>query len=204
MLVDAGIVRDGDFRLRLDGITPWRASQQSGCASRCYHTPCRRAPLPALAFEQSGRRGDVAGLAGCDPEPQGPTERVGEHVDFGGQSPSERPSAWSLPPLFRRRLLVSANDRAVDHQILVVPVRRQRLEHPLPDAGMAPATEASVHRLPLAVAVRKIAPMGTRAQHPQTSVTNRRLSAPVRPGSVVLPEPATQSVTIAPRSAHTA
>lgn len=65
---------------------------------------------------------------------------------------------------------MGANDGAVDHQILVVPIRRQRLEHPLPDTGMAPAVKAPVYGLPFAIALRKIAPVCARVQHPQTSV----------------------------------
>lgn len=49
---------------------------------------------------------------------------------------------------------MGANDRTVDHQILVVAVARQCLEDTLPDAGMALTAEAFMDRLPLAVALR--------------------------------------------------
>lgn len=65
---------------------------------------------------------------------------------------------------------MGANDRAVDHQILVVAVRRQCLEHPLPYAGMAPAAETLMHRLPFAVAFRQVAPVGARTQDPKTTI----------------------------------
>lgn len=46
-------------------------------------------------------------------------------------------------PFSAGRLLMSANDRAVDHQISVVAIGGQSLEDPFPDAGMAPAAEAA-------------------------------------------------------------
>lgn len=82
---------------------------------------------------------------------------------------------------------MGANDRAVDHQILVVAVCCQRLEHPLPYAGMAPAAETLMHRLPFAIALRQVAPMCAGAQNPQATLMNRRLSEPLRPGSPILP-----------------
>ena len=38
------------------------------------------------------------------------------------------------------------DDGAVDHEIPFVAVCRLRLEHPLPDTGMAPAAETPVYR----------------------------------------------------------
>jgi hypothetical protein len=38
--------------------------------------------------EQRGRCNDVMGLAACEDEAQQAAKRVGEHVDFGGQSSS--------------------------------------------------------------------------------------------------------------------
>jgi len=45
---------------------------------------------------------------------------------------------------------MGADDCAVDHQILVVAVCRQRLEHPLPYAGVTPALKrlCTVFHLP--------------------------------------------------------
>ena len=65
---------------------------------------------------------------------------------------------------------MGANDGTVEHQILVVTVGGQCLEDPLPDAGMAPAAEALMHRLPLAITFRQVAPMRTGAQNPKTTV----------------------------------
>jgi len=49
-------------------------------------------------------------------------------------------------------------------------VRGERIKHPLPYIRVTPATEAPVHRLPAAIALRQIAPVGARPQNPQTSV----------------------------------
>lgn len=54
---------------------------------------------------------------------------------------------------------MGTNDRAIDHEISVVAIGRQSLEDLLPYTGMAPAAEALMHRLPLAVAFGQIAPM---------------------------------------------
>jgi hypothetical protein len=61
---------------------------------------------------------------------------------------------------------MGAHQSAVEHQILVLAICREHLEDPFPD----PACEALVQRLPLAVALGQIVPMGTRPQHPQTPV----------------------------------
>jgi hypothetical protein len=70
---------------------------------------------------------------------------------------------------------MGANDRAVDHQVLVVTVSRQRLEHPLPDAGMAPAAEALMNGLPLAITVGKVTPVRARTQNPKTTVDKQTI-----------------------------
>jgi hypothetical protein len=76
------------------------------------------------------------------------------------------------------------HDGAVDHQVLIVAIGRQRVENPLPDAGIAPAAEAAMDCLPFAVAFRQCAPERSIHKHP---FTNNRLSLPVRPGSPALP-----------------
>ena len=46
----------------------------------------------------------------------------------------------------------------------------QRLEDTLPDTGMAPATEALMHRLPLAISLVKVAPVRARVQDPKAAI----------------------------------
>src|SRR3954454_19229813 len=53
---------------------------------------------------------------------------------------------------------MSPSDRAVDHGVLVVGIDRQVLEHPLPYAGLGPATEAGLHLDPTAEPLGQIAP----------------------------------------------
>jgi hypothetical protein len=117
--------------------------------------------LPWLSVEQSGGLGRVASLAGGDDRAQRPAQGIGEHVDLGRQSTSGTPQRLILgPPFSAGCLLVGSNDGAVDHQVLIVAVGGERGEHVLPHAGMTPAAEAAMYCLPLAVALRQIAPVG--------------------------------------------
>jgi hypothetical protein len=65
---------------------------------------------------------------------------------------------------------MSANDGAVDHQILVVAVGGEGVKYLFPYTSVTPATEAPVHRLPAAITLRQITPVRARPQNPQTSV----------------------------------
>lgn len=53
--------------------------------------------------EQRGRHGDIASFAAGKNEAQGASKRIGEHVDFGGQSSSGTPQSLILAPPFRSR-----------------------------------------------------------------------------------------------------
>src|SRR3954464_5763826 len=55
-----------------------------------------------------------------------------------------------------------AHEGRVDHGVFVVGVDRQVLEHPLPYAGLGPATEAGLHRDPTAEPLGHIAPGNAR------------------------------------------
>lgn len=57
------------------------------------------------------------------------------------------PDPWP-PPFSSRGLLVGAHDRAVDHEICVVPIGGQRGEYPLPHTGMTPSAKTAMDRLP--------------------------------------------------------
>ena len=97
-----------------------------------------------------------------------------------------------------------ANDGAVDYRILVVPVGGQRIEHPLPDAGMAPATEARCtgFHLPSRSAGRTSA----RLTGAPTDIRSRKSGYPIKNDSDRPLSPAAegQSSPTAHRSTHTA
>jgi hypothetical protein len=97
------------------------------------------------------------------------------------------------------------HDGTVEHQILVVSVRRQPIKYPLPDAGMTPTAEAAMHSLPFPIAFRQVTPMRTRPQ-PPPNIRLRTRGDPSLCGPDHQPYRAQelQSSTIAPRSVHIA
>jgi len=80
--------------------------------------------------------------------------------------PRERPEPDLWPPFSAGSLLVDAHERGVEHQILVVGIGGQRIEHPFPDPGLGPAGEALVDGLPFAVPLGHILPPRPGPQHP--------------------------------------
>jgi hypothetical protein len=56
---------------------------------------------------------------------------------------------------------MSAHNGGVDHHVFVIGVARQRLENPLKNPALRPATETLMHALPIAEALRQIAPRHT-------------------------------------------
>jgi hypothetical protein len=80
-----------------------------------------------------------------------------------------------------------AHDGAIEHQVTVVAILRQRREDPLPHPGVRPPAEALMHRLPSAIALRQVTPVRARPKHHKQPFTNNRLSVPLRPGSPALP-----------------
>jgi len=69
------------------------------------------------------------------------------------------PSAWSSA-FFESAgaVLMSPHDGAVDHRVLVIAIGCQVLKDALPDAGFGPAVEPPVRILPVAEALRQVAP----------------------------------------------
>lgn len=105
------------------------------------------------AFEQVRRNRDVAGLAGRDAKPHRATEDVSEHVDLGRQSTSGTPQRLVAAPPFPAAACWWTRTMVLSIMRLgVVAVGGERVEHPLPHAGMALAAETLVDRLPAAVA----------------------------------------------------
>ena len=54
-------------------------------------------------------------------------------------------------------------DGAVDHQVLIVPVGRQRIKDPFPYASMTQPAEPAMDRFPFAIPLRQIPPVRARA-----------------------------------------
>ncbi len=156
-----------------------------------------------LAFEQIEGRSDVTGLPWRSAE--APTVRVGQHVALGRQPHSGTPQRLILaPPFFGRCLLVGANDGAADHQPLIVPIGRQRLEYALPNTGMAPAADAGAP----SCTCRSV-PAGRTNERQSAEPTDIRsrtsgYPTPSERDQPPCPEPATQPATIAPRSTRAA
>src|SRR5215831_6351846 len=75
--------------------------------------------------------------------------------------PRERPIACS--PFFScaGAVLMSAHDGGVDHHVFVVVITRQQLENTLENSALRPSIEALVDDLPIAEALRQIAPRDT-------------------------------------------
>lgn len=48
-----------------------------------------------------------------------------------------------------RRMLVGTHHRAADHQCFRIGIAIDRIDYPLPDAGLAPALEPRVYRVPV-------------------------------------------------------
>jgi DNA transformation protein and related proteins len=73
--------------------------------------------------------------------------------------PRLRPSAWSST-FFESAgaVLMSLHDGAVDHRVLVIAIGCQVLKDALPYAGFGPAAEPPVRILPVAEALRQVAP----------------------------------------------
>ena len=73
--------------------------------------------------------------------------------------PRERPIAWSSPAFFGAcAVLMGPHDGAVDHGVFVVRVGCQKFEHRAPHAALGPSAKARVNRLPIAEALRQVAP----------------------------------------------
>jgi hypothetical protein len=86
-------------------------------------------------------------------------ERVDEDVDLGAQSALA--AADRLIIIFfgcANAVLVGPHDDAVDHRMFIVGIGGQVLEHALPDPVVGPATEPPMRVLPVAEALRQVAP----------------------------------------------
>src|SRR5215212_9661222 len=81
--------------------------------------------------------------------------------------PLERPMAWFRVPPCAARLLVGGDDGAVDQGVLEVRLVRHAPEDAIEDLGPHPAAEALEDAVPLAEALRQVAPRQAGADPPQ-------------------------------------
>lgn len=75
----------------------------------------------------------------------------------------------------------------IQHQVLVVPVPDQIVEHLLPDPRRCPAAEALMRRLPIAIALWRVLPVGAGSQHPEHPVHKQPVVGPRPTGSDAFP-----------------
>ena len=61
-------------------------------------------------------------------------------------------------------MLMGAHDGGVDHRIFVVGIRRQMLEHLLPNPRLGPSAEATMHLDAIAETLRQVTPRNTGAE----------------------------------------
>ena len=89
------------LRVRFDGITAvapdFRDDRAQGVAVIGF---VGEHGIAALAIEQCGRLGDVINLPSRDDEAERTAERIGQHVDFGGQPASGTPQRLIFGPPF--------------------------------------------------------------------------------------------------------
>ncbi len=65
---------------------------------------------------------------------------------------------------------MGANQSAFEHDVIVVGVFDQVIEHLLLDSGLGPAGEAFVNGLVFAITARQVPPVSSGAQNPQNAV----------------------------------
>ena len=101
LLVEFGVVRDRDFAISLGG-DHGLGLHLGDVISQVIAVIgfIGENGVGVLALQERPGGSDVMGLSGGDVKPQRPAERVGEHVDLGGQSTSGTPQRLILGPPF--------------------------------------------------------------------------------------------------------
>jgi hypothetical protein len=102
---------------------------------------------------------DVSRLSGCDSDVERPAKGGGQQVVYRLQSTSGTPHCQIFGPHIPPSLLIGGNDGALDHEILIVSISRQRFEDQFSRAGMTPSTETAVHSFPFTGGFRPLTPM---------------------------------------------
>jgi hypothetical protein len=108
----------------------------------------------------------IAFLTGGNNEAHRAPETAHCQMDFGTQA-AARTAQGLISPLCSRSVLVSADDGAVDNQVLEVTIIRHRLEETPPDAFLAPAAETTKDAVPITEYVRQITLGRARSHDPQ-------------------------------------
>ena len=84
-------------------------------------------------------------------------------------------------------MAVDLDDGGVDHGVFHIRLVRTGLEKPDEDIGFDPIPESLEHGVPVAERRWKITPWAARAHDPQHRFDKKRLSPPLRPGSLGFP-----------------
>src|SRR5215210_4645200 len=140
------------------------------------------------AFQQRRRGDDIVDLAAGENEAQRAAERIGEHVDFAGQSSSGAPQSLILVPPFPVAACWCARTRVVSsmrYSFLRSLVRTSKTRSHAPFLAQRTKRVCTLFHLPYR-AGRSCQRAPERRTH-KTPLTNRRLSPAVRPGSPALP-----------------
>lgn len=151
----------GSFRLAFGGMIAFLPASANGSGTRFAASnalPAIRVPPP---WPATARRR----LPGRGPDRRSGENRWGCPVHRRGHgfwcSVRLGIVRWPGPRrlfLGTRAVLVGADDRAVDHRVFVVGIRRQIAKNLLPNAGFRPAAEAAMHVLPIAEPLREVPP----------------------------------------------
>ena len=87
------------------------------------------------------------------------------------------------PPFSRRRLLMGSHEGTVEQEVGGMAVGCEGRKHPLPHPGSRPARKALMDTLPVAVALRQVAPPRSAAFSSSTATISTRVFA-TRPANL--------------------
>src|SRR5579872_2779935 len=85
------------------------------------------------------------------------------------------------PPFCPRRVLMSANDRAINAVLLPINLAfgigllLQRFQHPLPYSCLHPSIKAVGDRLPRPISLRQVSPRRSRSHNPENPIQNQSM-----------------------------
>ena len=144
--------------------------------------------LRGEAFDQGRRCQHIVALSGGDAEADRPAEGVGGHVDFGGQSSSGTPQSLVAGPPFPPAACWCALTKvlsSIRYWLSRSRARSSNTRSHTPAFAQRVKRLCAVFHLPYRSG-RSCQCAPERNTH-KTPLTNKRLSEPVRPGSLTLP-----------------